>query len=127
MRYTPPGQASHQAQFPIDTRIDSKFALPLDHQNGASVGLAIVNPVSYAAAQVFLIFRDEAGNQFLVDSFSLPPLNHVAVTLTDRYPQTVGRRGTVEVSTSAIWLNVLAINYQAGSFSTVTPQSHWLW
>jgi len=118
------GQPNYEASEPIDTELQNHFRLPFDHTNGNATGFAVLNPFSYTSITVFVIFRDPNGNQFLVDSFSLSPLQHAAFTLTQRYPQTVGLRGTVDVSTAALWLNVIGLHFgPSGVFSTIIPLS----
>ena len=100
----------------------------MNHTNGYATGVAVVNPFSYTSITVFVVFRDESGNQFLVDSFDLSAQQHIGITLTWRYPATIGRRGTVTFSTSALWLNVLGMRFSpSGIFSTVTPLSAVFW
>jgi len=118
------GQPNYEASEPIDTELQNHFRLPFDHTNGNVTGFAVLNPFSYTSINVFVTFRDQNGNQVLLDSFSLSPFQHAAFTLTQRYPQTIGLRGTVDVSTSALWLNVIGLHFgPSGVFSTIIPLS----
>jgi len=113
------GQPNYEASEPIDTGITSRFALPFDHITDAT-GVAIVNPLG--SATISITFRDEGGITFLTDSFQVAQGGHVAYTFTTRYPQTVGRRGTFEISSSSIWISVLGLRFSpSGAFSSVTP------
>jgi len=120
------GQPSYEASEPIDTHQDNRFAFPFDHVTDAT-GLAIVNPQG-SAVSIFITFRDEFGNAFASDNFLIPPLAHIAVTLTSNYPQTIGRRGSFEISTGGLWVNVLGLRFgPSGVFSSVTPLVSWKW
>jgi hypothetical protein len=83
---------------------DDTYFLPFDNVT-ASTGVAVANPVSYTGITVFVTFRDEQGNQFLIDRFDLGPLAHTAFSLAERFPQSAGRRGVVELTTSAITMS----------------------
>lgn len=116
------GQPNYEASEPIDTELQNYFRLPFDHTNGNATGFA--NPFSYTSITIFVTFRDVNGNQILLDSFSLSPFQHAAFTLTQRYPQTIGLSGTVDVSTTALWLNVIGLHFgPSGVFSTIIPLS----
>lgn len=120
--FSAPGQPPYEASEPLDTDKATNYVLPFDHTNGYATGFAVENPFSFTTITVFVVFRDENGNQFVTDSFSLAPLEHRAFTLTQRYPQTINQFGTVEISTSALWLNVLGLRFSpSGVFSSVAP------
>lgn len=113
------GQPNYEASEPIDTQINNRFVFPFDHITDAT-GVAIVNVLG--SATMSITFRDEGGVPFLTDSFQVPPQGHVAYTFTTRYPQTVGRRGTFEISSSSVWASVLGLRFSpSGVFSSVTP------
>lgn len=111
--------------FDFDTR--SHYAMPFDHLNGAATGFAIVNQTAATSGVISLVFRDEAGAQLLTDSFTLGGLGHNAFTLTQKYPQLIGKRGTFEVSTSGVYINLLAMHFLNGSFTAITPLASWQW
>jgi hypothetical protein len=115
------GQPDYEASEPIDTVINNRFAFPFDHITDAT-GVALVNLFGSGAATISITFRDEGGITFLTDSFQVPEGGHVAYTFTTRYPQTVGRRGTFEISSSSVWVSVLGLRFSpSGAFSSVTP------
>ena len=102
---------------------DNTYVLPFDHITSAT-GVAVVNPLSYTSITVFVTFRDEQGNPFYVNSFTLGPLQHTAFSLSERYPQSVGHRGVVELATPGIAMNVLGLRFGAASFTSVLPLTH---
>jgi hypothetical protein len=86
--------------------------------------VAIVNAESYSTITVALTFRDEQGNQIYADSLTLGPLAHTAFSLSDRYPQTKGRRGVVEIATKDLAMNVLGLRFGGASFTSILPLTH---
>lgn len=120
-RQSIPGSPVFEASMPIIIYVeDSDYILPFDHVTSAT-GVAIVNPVSYTAIQISVTFHDEQGNQFYTDSFSLGPLAHTSFSLAQRYPQTQGRRGAVEISTTGLTMNVLGLRFGAAAFTSILP------
>lgn len=121
------GQPSFEASEALDAGLWSRVAMPFDHLNGAATGFAIVNQTLFTSGLISLVFRDENGVQLLTDSFTLVPLGHSAITLTQKYPQLIGKRGTFEVTAGSIYINVLALHFLNGSFTTITPVRSWTW
>jgi hypothetical protein len=79
---------------------------------------------TFADISVFLTFFDNNGNQILLDSLTLSRNQHNAFTLTQKYPQLVGLRGTLKIQTSAITVNVLGFRVSpSGVFSATSPTS----
>jgi hypothetical protein len=116
------GQPTYEASEPLDTDKQTDYVLPFDHTNGYATGFAVENPFSFSPLTVLVVFRDQNGNQILTDSLTLAAFEHRAFTLTQRYPQTVNLFGTVEISTSGLWLNVLGLRFSpSGVFTSVAP------
>ncbi len=121
------GQPNYESSEALDTGTGSHFEMPFDHLNGAATGFAIVNQTAGTSGVISLVFRDETGTSLLTDSFTLVGLGHNAFTLTQKYPQLVGKRGTFEVSTSGVYINLLAMHFLNGSFTAITPLASWQW
>ena len=121
------GQPNYESSEALDTGLGSHFEMPFDHLNGAATGFAIVNQTAGTSGVISLVFRDESGNQVLTDSFTLVGLGHSAFTLTQKYPQLIGLRGTFEVSTSGVYIHLLALHFLNGSFTAITPLASWQW
>jgi len=121
------GQPNYESSEALDTGLGSHFEMSFDHVNGAATGIAIVNQTAGTSGVISLIFRDENGNQVLTDSFTLVGLGHNAFTLTQKYPQLIGLRGTFEVSTTGVYINLLALHFLNGSFTAITPLASWQW
>jgi hypothetical protein len=109
----------------LDFSFEGKWALPFDHLNGYSSGVALVNSLTFQDISVFVTFFDENGNQLgPVDSFTLFRGQHVAFTLTEKYPSTTGHRGTMKIETSGISINVLGFRVSpTGNFTATSPTS----
>lgn len=123
--YRPPSVSRPtEASEPLDFSLDGKWILPFDHLNGYSSGIAIVNHLTYQDTTVFITLYDEFGNQLALDSFTLLRGQHTAFTLTQKYPQTANRRGTLRIETSAISINVLGLRFNPnGTISSTSPTS----
>jgi hypothetical protein len=123
-RQTVSGRPDFEASMAIIVYVeDSDYFLPFDHIT-SSTGVAIANPLSYTAITISVTFRDEQGNQFYADSFTLGPLAHTAFSLAQRYPQSQGRSGVVELSTTGLTMSVLGLRFEAASFTSVLPMTH---
>ena len=82
--------------FPIEIAFFAILVMP-----GMLCGV-ILNHLTYQDTTVFVTIYDDSGNQIGLDSFTLLRGQHMAFTLTQRYPQTLNRRGTLRIETSAI-------------------------
>jgi hypothetical protein len=113
-----------EASEPLDFSLNGKWVLPFDHLNGYASGVALVNQETFQDISVFVTIFDEAGNQIGMDSFTLLRGRHIAFTLTQKYPQTIGKRGTLRVESSSVPLNVLGFHVSpTGVFSSTSPTS----
>jgi hypothetical protein len=122
-RQTVPGRPDFEASMPLIVYVEGNdYVLPFDHIT-ASTGVAIVNPLSFTTITVSVTFRDEQGNQFFADSFTLTPLAHTAFSLAQRYPQSQGRRGVVELITTSSTMSVLGLRFGAAAFTSILPIS----
>jgi hypothetical protein len=111
---------------PVDFSLEQRWVLPFDHLNGYSSGVALVNQETFQDISVFVSFFDEAGNQIgAVDAFTLLRGNHLSFTVTDRYPPTVGKRGTIKIESSSVPLNVLGFRVSPTGFFTSTSPISW--
>ena len=113
-----------EASEPVDFSLEGQWVLPFDHLNGYSSGVALLNHVMYQDISVFITILDQNGNQIVLDSITLLRGQHLAFTLTQKYPQTIGLRGTVRIQTSAISVNVLGLHISpSGVISSTSPTS----
>ena len=114
------GRPDFEASMPIIVYVEGNdYILPFDNAT-SSTGVAILNPLS-SGITVFATFRDQNGNKFLVDSFTMNPLQHMAFSLATQYPQSAGQIGTVEFSTSGIAMDILGLRFGVQSFTSIIP------
>lgn len=109
---------------PIDFSAETSWVLPFDHLNGYSSGVALVNSDTFEDETVFVTCYDANGNQIVLDSFTLPRGQHLAFTLTQKYPQTIGVRGTLNIQSSGLSINVLGLHTSpTGVITSTSPTS----
>ena len=94
--------------------------MAFDHTDSAVIGLAIANPQGVYIT-VTVTFRGEDGNVIVTDTLALTSRAHKSIATTAAYPQTVGRRGTLEISTTGTHLSVLALRFGASAISSIEP------
>ena len=116
------GQPDLEAAVPGDSSFDSRLTFPFDHQT-TGTGIALVDQFSFTPITISILIRDENGSQLVLDSFTMQAMTHLAITLNVRYPQTLGHRGSVEVSTTGLGVNVLGLPYSGATFTSLVPVS----
>jgi hypothetical protein len=120
-RQSVPGRPDFEASMPIIVYVEnSDYLLPFDHIT-SSTGVAIANPLSFETISISVTFWDEQGIQLLTDTFTLGPLAHTAFSLSQRYPQSAGHRGVVELATTSLAMNVLGLRFGDASFTSLLP------
>lgn len=116
-----------EAMVPLDTGVNSRFSLIFDNTGNVANGFAMANPLA-TAVTISLVFKDETGTPFLADNtITLPPLGHQSFVFSTRYPSTVGKRGTVEISTGGTQMNVLGLRFGTSAISSILPLVAWDW
>ncbi len=81
---------------PMETRNATAYVLGFDNTNNRVTGMALANN-SPKAANLALTIRDDTGATLATDSIALNQNGHTQVVLTDGYPATQGKRGSVEI------------------------------
>ncbi len=89
---------SQEAVVPLETRNASSYLQAFDNTNGSVLGVALANNDAQAA-NVAVVVRDDSGVQIGSGSIPLQGSGHSAFVLSDLFPATAGRRGTVEFET----------------------------
>ena len=98
-RQSVPGRPDFEATVPPASFITRHSFVVFNNTNGFRAGIALLNANRFNTAPVTVRIRDENGNDILIDSFDLPPLNKTVFDLGVRYPSTEGRRGSIEFTT----------------------------
>jgi hypothetical protein len=93
---------SQEAVVPMETRNASSYLLAFDNTSGLKLGVAVEN-VSAQNAVIPVIIRDDAGVVISAPgaSISLPGNGHTSFVLSDGFPETTDKRGTIEFDTPA--------------------------
>ena len=117
-RYNPDGQ---EAVVPLENRSANAYILAFDNTGDISTGVA-VNSVATHVVNIPVTVRDVTGAQIAADTITLRPNGHLSFTLgSDKYPATVGIRGTIEFDTPAIaQIGVLGIRIPAAAHTFTT-------
>jgi Phosphate-induced protein 1 conserved region/Bacterial Ig-like domain (group 3) len=117
--YGPSGQ---EAVVPLQATGGPSYLMIYDNTslvNTLGTGVAIADGASQTAAVPF-VFNDDAGTQIASGSISVPALGHTAFTLSDQYPATAGKRGTLLFTTPPQGqISVLGIRANGDSFTTI--------
>ena len=86
------------AVVPLETRNASSYLLAFDNTNSVATGLALANVVSESAG-VNVIIRDDTGAQIGSSTINLASQGHTSFLLSQQYPATANKRGTIEFDT----------------------------
>ena len=89
-----------EAVVPMETRNASSYLLAFDNTDKIALGVAVDN-ISTSDGNVGVIVRDDVGNQLTTGSLAVSARGHSSFVLDTQYPQTAGKRGTIEFDTPA--------------------------
>jgi hypothetical protein len=87
-----------EAVVQVENRNAGTYILTFDNNAGFVTGVAIAN-TSGQAAVVGVTIKDDNGVVLQPNSIALQPMGHTSFALTDRFPITALRRGTLEFQT----------------------------
>ena len=125
-RYVPTGQ---EAMVPMETRMARSFTLGFDNTNGIATGIAVAggnyDTVPTGATSVTATIRDDAGNMIDSATTNVNAGSHDSFVLSDRFPSTAGRSGTIQFTSAAAGqISVIGLRFPPSSrFSTIPPAS----
>jgi hypothetical protein len=115
------GPSAQEAVVPMETR-SGTFALLFDNTslvNTLGTGVAVAN-LAGQPATVPVVIKDDTGAQIATGSIGLEGHGHTAFTLSNQYPATAGKRGTVQFGTPAgAQISALGIRANGNSFTTI--------
>ncbi len=121
--YGPSGQ---EAVVPMQTAGGGSYLVVYDNTslvNTLGTGVAIANGANQPASVPFVI-NDDTGTLIANGSLSVPALGHTAFTLSDQYPATAGKRGTLSFTKPLQGqISVLGIRSNGNSFTTIPVTS----
>lgn len=120
-----PGRPDFEAVVPFADSFEGRSTMIFDNTRGFVTGIAIVNPREFGGTTFTLVFRDEGGNRFHLDQITLGRLQKQVFVLSDRFPQTAGRRGSIEFQGVSSYIAGLGLRFNPGgaftSFHTFEP------
>ena len=91
---------AQEAVVPMETRNASSYLLAYDNTGGVVLGVAVAN-VSAQAGSVGVIIRDDNGTLIGSGSLAMSANGHTSFVLSTLYPETAGKRGTIQFNTPA--------------------------
>jgi hypothetical protein len=97
---------------PLETRNASSYLVAFDNTNSVVLGVALANS-SAQAASIPVVIRDDTGATIFSGSTPVIQGNgHTAFVLSDQFPATANKRGTIEFDTPTNGqINVLAMRF----------------
>ncbi len=90
---------AQEAVVPLETRNASSYLLAFDNTAGVVLGVAVAN-ISTQSATIQVVIRDNTGSQIASGPLpALPAGGHTSFVLSDQFPVTADKGGTVEFDT----------------------------
>lgn len=121
------GNQQAEAVVPVVSQFDGHFVLIFDNTNGYVTGMAIANPSSRSIVATADVL-DELGNLIAQETLSLNSYSHQAFAISDEWPSTAGRRGSIEFQTSGFGIGVLGLRFSPfGSFTSFNILTNISW
>lgn len=119
------GRPDFEAVVPFADSFESRTTLIFDNTRGFVTGIALVNPREFGGSTFTVVFRDEDGVRFHLDQITIGRLQQQVFVLPERFPQTAGRRGSIEFQGVSSYIGGLGLRFNPGgaftSFHTFEP------
>jgi len=97
----------------------SKYVMIFDDAAGFVTAAALTNPDPLTSMTIGVDIRDEQGVLLESKTITLPPLGHKAFVVTERYPVTIGRRGSIHFNAGPQGLAGLGLRFSPfGGFTS---------
>lgn len=87
------------AGVPLENGSAASYLLYFDATDGAATGVALANTLARAVT-VTATVRDDSGNTITSNTITIPAMGHTSFNMTDQYPGTAQKRGTLELKTA---------------------------
>ncbi|NWF84835.1 MAG: hypothetical protein HXY18_13515 [Bryobacteraceae bacterium] len=117
------GRADQEAAVPVSAGPQIRFLLPYDNTQSFTTSMALASFSPESQAVVAATVRDDrntiVGEQTVI---TLPAHGHLAFPLPQQFPQSAGRRGTIEFHVPTGSVSVLGLRFAGESFTSFTPQ-----
>jgi hypothetical protein len=107
------------AVVPPETRSAPNYTLAFDNTGALATGVAL--SVTFQQAQdVGVVIRDATGAQIGTDTITLPASGHTSFMLFQKYPVTIGIRGTIQFTRGAAGqITVLGLRANGAALTTL--------
>lgn len=114
------GKPDFEAVVPLAYYLNTRAFLLFDETAGNSTGIAWLASRPYTSSTLTVNIRDEDGNRILLDQITLKPLEKQVFTLAGRYPQTAGKKGSIEITCNPGYFSALGLRFNpTGAFTSI--------
>lgn len=114
------GRPDYEATVPGGFSLQYEGVLPFDNTRGFVTSIALLNPSPYSTSSVPVTITDEAGRTIRTESITLEKGRKIAFSTADRWPETIGQRGSILFHGTLSSWSVLGIRFNpSGSFTTL--------
>lgn len=118
-----PGRADQEAAVPVNAGPQQRFLLPFDNTQPFTTTMALANFSGGSPASIAVTIRDEENAELEpAAGIEFPALGHLAFALPERFPQTAGRRGTIEFQVRAGSVSAVGLRFAGEPFTSFKPQ-----
>jgi len=101
--------------------VEFNSLLPFDNVAGYVTGVAILNPSEFSSLAITMQIRDEAGVLLRTVPLNLAAGTKQVFVVSERYPETAGKRGTLQFEDVLVSLSVLGFRFSPGGGFTTIP------
>ncbi len=113
------GANAYEAVVPLETRSASGYVLAFDNTGNLATGVAIANLASQQGTTTVVIRNDE-GAPLQITNLGLNASAHNAFVLSEQYPVTAQKRGTIEFQPGEDRpITVLGLRFDQAAFTTI--------
>lgn len=117
------GRVDQEAAVPVNAGEQRRFLVPFDNTTPFTTTMAIANASEDSDALIVAAVRDEANNTLVQQiGFIIPRRGHLAFTLPERFPQSAGRRGTIEILSQFGYVSAVGLRFAGQAFTSFSPQ-----
>ena len=107
-----------EALVPLDTSSDNNYVIAFDNTGQLATGVAIATTAT-VPVPVSTVIRDDTGAVLQQTSINLDADGHSSFMLTQQFPVTAGKRGTVMFSSPVNPFRVLALRANGSALTTL--------
>lgn len=114
-----PGRPAFEAVVPFSPNNETRLVMPFDNRNDFSTGIAWLNPDLTTSAPLDITVYNFDGQILRVDNVTLAPGSKLVFSMPGRYPEGIGRYGSILVRTTSRGLSGLGLRFNpTGAFTS---------